>query len=896
VRKYVQRVSICLFLTAFSQIAKAQVAQTPRQELDRALNLLAIGKTDQGLKMMQDAAALASGQGDKRTAAYIQLRLAPAFRDFGDDHAATNTLLEAVGNAAGTDLEAIVQTSLYLQLARVAGRAGDPLGSLKLLFSADELLPQISNEPDRLGASSEELSLRTSAYLSFLREEEASLKTKPAAQLSLSSQIFLLSAISHRPPKYFDSLIDVATKSLPVDLLKGVDAARPFEQVILKAAREMNQRATLLDEERGRKSSDTRLGKLELAKDKSQLADIEELSGNLEHAIALRKEALQTYQEIDSFPDYTMEMDALSFLYLKQRSGEGVMAAGNILSDLVFAVESQTQSIVGQTVDDFLAQYHSAYIRYFYILSHFNTVVKNDKSMEVLIRQADRMNFRATRRDLALYRELGDLSGTDTAASHRLEQQHNALLAARQERDRALQARKTAADFQVSAGTSFVEGDSPFGKYRDAKKEFVNILADFARKRVEAKEPYTHMTLAQIRHGMTAADAIVMYFRQEPRPPELYASEPSAAQALLKPTLIQAAVITDSGVRLVQLSIDAKRVRDLASGIRKKIAVSYSEASGDLKELATGLWSPLGMLPTKLTIVLTPDLVGVPFEALPGQDGELIVNRYALRYAFGLAPDLGAVQRSSAYNSAFVVGAETFSRSVLDPLLPGSGDEVRALREFFKNHGVAVSPSVALPETARTQFLTGGRFGIIHLSTHSSIDGQVPLLDSLVFPKDELSAYDLALSPMRANLVVLSACELFSPTSSSANQSSPFTKDLAAQMKSLYPVSGITTASLARIAPEIVSTLWTVSASAATRIFMLRFYSALLETKEPSLALAITKREFLNPSSLRLWMMANDIAVPPDAEIESFRKPYNWAPFVLAVGIPHEWADVASLR
>jgi CHAT domain-containing protein len=238
---------------------------------------------------------------------------------------------------------------------------------------------------------------------------------------------------------------------------------------------------------------------------------------------------------------------------------------------------------------------------------------------------------------------------------------------------------------------------------------------------------------------------------------------------------------------------------------------------------------------------------------------------HTIRYAFGLSPDLGTSHRAEAYLRAFVAGAETFFTRNL-PALPSSKEEVESLRNFLHDRGLTVAPPAGLPPVGRSLFAEQGAFDLIHLSTHSQLDEKVPMVDALVFPRDELFAYDLALSPVRAKLLVLSACKLFSLRHNRVN-----------------PVSGITTAALARLAPQVISTLWAVN-DTATKIFMLRFYDALMHVKEPAAALAAAKRDFLNPSRLESWMKSAEITVPSPADFQSYKDPYFWAPFVLIVG------------
>lgn len=893
-----------LLLALAALTAFAQTKLTPKEEWKRAQELAAQGQFDQALLLLKEGADQASRQGDKTTATEIRLNAAQFLFGLGRRQEAMDTLFNSLTDASGTELEAQVEASIDLDWARVDAEQGKFLDCLSFLFKVEDDLPKIPIENRRLATKSEELNQRVNLYLDFLRTLQNTQAGKSIRDLPEPFQIFLMSAVGNRPPQAFEKD--------PVDmrlLIERFDATGPYKDGLLFAARRLNEEATRVDQKRAEGAKTSKLFDAELAKDKSQLAQIERLSGHLDEAIRLTKEALQTYFDADSFSDEAIELNNLSQLYLQKQSGEGLVEARKALSDLVFLVERHATALVGQSVDDFLGQYHPAYLHYYYANLDFYRASKQDQFLEFALRQADRMNFRATRRDLSVYHDLGEQITADPAIGQRLEEQRKVLLDAERDRDHAEEEGKRPEDFQVSSSDpnalirridqakksllmipgGGAEIDSPFAAVRLAKEEYVSILQDVERKRARFNADFNFMTFAEVRQGMTGSDAIVMYFRQEPRPLDMYYGHSPSPEELRQQVVLQAAVITSQQARMVELNVDVQRIRSLVTDARKNIALSGPAATDALGKLAQLLWQPLGNLPENLTIVLTPDVIGTPFEAFPDASGQPLVNRYNIRYAFGLAPGIGATGQASTYRTALVAGAKDFLPQLgLEPL-PASAAEIRSLREFLGRHSVEVSPAAAdgLPSAGRPLLGSGKSFDIVHLSTHSVLDGQVPLLDSLAFPKDQVYAYDLALTPIRAKLVVLSACELFRPNDKSAFRESAVTATMVARTAAIFPVSGITIASLSRIAPLVVSTLWTVS-STASQVFMLRFYAALLGGKDPAAALALTKREFLHPSQLRVWMESAGISVPQEAELESYKKPYNWAPFVLVTGIPRD--------
>ena len=124
--------------------------------------------------------------------------------------------------------------------------------------------------------------------------------------------------------------------------------------------------------------------------------------------------------------------------------------------------------------------------------------------------------------------------------------------------------------------------------------------------------------------------------------------------------------------------------------VRLQQAVSQNPATA-LKQVADQIWRPLGDLPQNLTIVLIPELIGVPFEALPGSQGETLVARHRIRYAFGLFTGVGTLKPVDLSQGIFIVGAERFRNPKFDPL-PQSRSEIETLRSIFSKRGLAGAP------------------------------------------------------------------------------------------------------------------------------------------------------------------------------------------------------------
>lgn len=162
--------------------------------------------------------------------------------------------------------------------------------------------------------------------------------------------------------------------------------------------------------------------------------------------------------------------------------------------------------------------------------------------------------------------------------------------------------------------------------------------------------------------------------------------------------------------------------------------------------------------------------------------------------------------------------------------LPAAAKEVKALSKIFKG-----------------QFLTGKNaseanfkklapeYSVIHLAMHGVSNEAAPILSSLAFSEDYeaiednfLQAYEIAQLPLKANLVVLSACE----TGYGKFQQGEGVISLARS----FMYAGV---------PSLVVSLWQVN-DQATAIIMRSFYQNLAKGMSKSMALRQAKLSYLD--------------------------------------------------
>jgi CHAT domain-containing protein len=275
----------------------------------------------------------------------------------------------------------------------------------------------------------------------------------------------------------------------------------------------------------------------------------------------------------------------------------------------------------------------------------------------------------------------------------------------------------------------------------------------------------------------------------------------------------------------------------------------------------------------KTNLVIAPDsnLWDLPFQALVNNDGRFLIEDAAITYA----PSLTVLRemtkrrmnqtttRTPATLLAFgnpIAGRERANHSGpalrdgnLDPL-PEATEEVKTVARLYG----ATRSKVYIGAEAREDRVKSeaGQAGILHFTTHGTLNNSSPMYSYLTLaqggPNDDglLEAWELMQLDLKAELVVLSACET-----------------ARGRIGAGEGVIGFSWAMFIAGVPSIVVSQWKVE-SAGTRDLMVNFHRALISPAGPKQTKS-TKSEALRQAALKL--MRN----PQTSH------PFYWAGFVL---------------
>jgi CHAT domain-containing protein len=276
-----------------------------------------------------------------------------------------------------------------------------------------------------------------------------------------------------------------------------------------------------------------------------------------------------------------------------------------------------------------------------------------------------------------------------------------------------------------------------------------------------------------------------------------------------------------------------------------------------------------------LVFVGDDELVGVPLQALP-LGGRLAVDRYDISYAPSLTTyarwqgrpaggrrrDLLAIGAIDYPRRTGLSGTDTVALGLefaADHPLPRTRDEIASIAAQFPAArrrlmvGAGASKS-DLRAASRSGELAHYRY--VHLATHAWVDPDRPEASAVVLASDGselplqvvLTAAELAGLRMRADLIVLSACDTG-----------------AGHFEHGRGLLGLAYAALAAGNRAAVLSLWPI-ADDSTVPFMTHFYARLARGNDPVAALAATQREFRDSPDPRL------------------ADPAVWAPFLIYGG------------
>lgn len=305
------------------------------------------------------------------------------------------------------------------------------------------------------------------------------------------------------------------------------------------------------------------------------------------------------------------------------------------------------------------------------------------------------------------------------------------------------------------------------------------------------------------------------------------------------------------------------------ANFREKISKRDLRFTGDAKKLYNLLLAPAArQIVGKNRLIISPDsaLWELPFQALIDGQNKYVIETAAVSYAPSLSVLAEITKRQntqSAESTLLAFGNPAFKTTVLTgeksarPVLmnntfadlPEAEKQVAALSALY---GAKQSQIFTGAKATETEFKkSAANFKILHLATHSVLDDASPLYSYILLANDagedgRLEAREIMQMNLRANLVVLSACET--------------ARGRIGQGEGLV---GLSWSFFAAGSPTTVASLWKVE-SASTTETMLGFYRQMRKNPKP-----VSKVEALRQSTLALL------------KNEQYAHPFYWAAFVV---------------
>lgn len=302
----------------------------------------------------------------------------------------------------------------------------------------------------------------------------------------------------------------------------------------------------------------------------------------------------------------------------------------------------------------------------------------------------------------------------------------------------------------------------------------------------------------------------------------------------LAPTRSYLWVVADGKTRRIDLP-PAPTIETAVREYRKTIESSLTDPLASSGTPGDALYDMLvrpAQIPLGSTVVIVPDgaLHGVNFETLPvdGPNRHYFIEDAEVRVAPSLALLGGSPRgRSEAHpaRTVLLIGNPTPKAPEFPTLSYAAAEMTSIVRRFPRGDVTAFEGQRASPATYREQPLD--RFSIIHFTAHATANVESPL-DSAVVLSGPDSAYklyarDIAETPLKADLVTVSACR-------SAGERAYAGEGLV----------GFAWAFLRAGARRVIAGLWDVD-DRATAQLMDRLYERVSANESPAAALRAAK-------------------------------------------------------
>jgi len=249
------------------------------------------------------------------------------------------------------------------------------------------------------------------------------------------------------------------------------------------------------------------------------------------------------------------------------------------------------------------------------------------------------------------------------------------------------------------------------------------------------------------------------------------------------PDRTHAFVISETGLRVFTLTTSTVEIGRHVQQFRDQLANRDLRVSESARRLYDMVLGPMrSALSGKTSLIVVPDgmLWNLPFQALQGSDGRYLIEDVAVSYAPSVTvlretmrtrADRPAAAALLAFgNPAIDRGAEAVVRDSSHPTrggfapLPETEHEVQQLAPIY-----GASSRVYVGADAREDRwkAEASSYRVVHLATHGVVDNASPLYSHLMLARSPsggdddglLEAWEIMNTPLRADLVVLSACE-----------------------------------------------------------------------------------------------------------------------------------------
>lgn len=248
------------------------------------------------------------------------------------------------------------------------------------------------------------------------------------------------------------------------------------------------------------------------------------------------------------------------------------------------------------------------------------------------------------------------------------------------------------------------------------------------------------------------------------------------------------------------------------------------------KQLKKSLLLDLSKADESIYISLDGELYGLPFDAL--WDNDFLIQKYNFAYlnSFILFDFLKSEKKNSADIS--ILYRSEYPKPF--PNLDFVTKEIDNISESFRTE--TVPPAEQTDSTLKDQF---AKSNIVHIAAHTILDSNAA---PLIYLNHEISTNQLRFFEIKTPLVFLSACN------TGSGQSLP-----SEGTESVQRVF------LSKNVPSVISTYWFANDEAMLNLTS-NFYKELNETNNPILALANSKRIFLNNAQTQQqnpWYWAN---------------------------------------